>query len=293
MKPAGPQDIAITLTLRALQKSVPALNVSTHAAQRILVLGVGSLGCALSRSLLSYGFTSLTLVDHGLVRPSNPHRQCLFTTADIGKSKVSTAAAALSSISSSMHISPVHLSIPTPGKGSPTEEDLAALTTLIKASTTVFLCTDTRESRFIPTILCSFYNTPAISLALAIDHLVVVRHGVTLAGEEGLSESPCPAPKEGGCFFCVDALAPTPSFNPSHPTLDTCASTKPPLAPIAANIAVELLVSILSHPLSFATPPMVVGVNKLGVAEAVGPCYGLLRHNLTSHTTLLGLNTAR
>ena len=55
---------------------------------KVLVVGVGGLGCPLILYLANSGIRNLGIVDHDKVDISNLHRQVLFTTKDVGKLKV-------------------------------------------------------------------------------------------------------------------------------------------------------------------------------------------------------------
>ncbi len=62
---------------------------------RVLVIGAGGLGSPLLLYLAAAGIGGLGLVDGDRVDRSNLHRQILFATADLGRSKVAAAAARL------------------------------------------------------------------------------------------------------------------------------------------------------------------------------------------------------
>ena len=55
---------------------------------KVLVIGVGGLGCPLLTYLASSGVGNIGIVDHDKVELNNLNRQTLFTAKDIGKSKV-------------------------------------------------------------------------------------------------------------------------------------------------------------------------------------------------------------
>ena len=55
---------------------------------RILIVGVGGLGCPLVLYLANSGVGNIGIVDHDKVETTNLNRQILFTTKDIGKYKV-------------------------------------------------------------------------------------------------------------------------------------------------------------------------------------------------------------
>ena len=55
---------------------------------KVLVIGVGGLGCPLLTYLAASGVGTIGIVDHDKVELNNLNRQTLFTAKDIGKSKV-------------------------------------------------------------------------------------------------------------------------------------------------------------------------------------------------------------
>ena len=61
------------------------------AATKILIIGMGGLGCPLLTYLASSGVRNIGIVDHDRVELSNLNRQILFNTSDIGKFKVNQA----------------------------------------------------------------------------------------------------------------------------------------------------------------------------------------------------------
>ena len=67
-------------------------------SSKILVVGIGGLGCPAAENLVRAGIGTIGLVDNDIVNLSNIHRQSLFNSEDIKKTKVSVAAKKLKKI---------------------------------------------------------------------------------------------------------------------------------------------------------------------------------------------------
>lgn len=76
-------------------------------AARVLVVGVGGLGCPASLALAKSGLTRLTLVDADKVDPTNLHRQLWHRGSDVGRPKVESAADRLRATFPGLHVETV------------------------------------------------------------------------------------------------------------------------------------------------------------------------------------------
>jgi len=234
---------AADLNLKLMKwRMIPNLQVDMLQDTKVLLLGAGTLGCNVARVLLGWGIRQFKIVDYGKVSYSNPVRQSLFTLSDCeegGKSKAVAASDALGSIAADVDSEGIVLSIPMPGHGDDKETIQSAvekLDKLVQEADVVFLLTDTRESRWLPTVMAAAHDKLLINAALGLDSWLVMRHGGGL-----------------GCYFCNDVVAPENSMK--NRTLDQqCTVTRPGLAPIASAMAVELMVSLLHHPLKQQAP---------------------------------------
>ncbi|KAI8929240.1 hypothetical protein BC831DRAFT_497246 [Entophlyctis helioformis] len=210
---------------------LPELKLERVSQTKCLLLGAGTLGCYVGRVLLAWGVRHITFVDNGKVSFSNPVRQPLFKFKDC----LTTATG-------------VDMSIPMPGhnihSSDATKKDIKKLEDLVQSHDAVFLLTDSRESRWLPTLLGAAMGKIVINAALGFDTFVVMRHGMRVPNTDAQS---LPAVQDLGCYFCNDVVAPTDSL--SERTLDQqCTVTRPGLAAIASALAVELLSSVLNHP---------------------------------------------
>ncbi|MBL0170844.1 MAG: HesA/MoeB/ThiF family protein [Gemmatimonadaceae bacterium] len=73
-------------------------------AARVLIVGAGGLGSPASMYLAAAGVGTLTLVDRDAVDITNLHRQLLYVTSDVGRSKVVVAAERLRAINPSVTV---------------------------------------------------------------------------------------------------------------------------------------------------------------------------------------------
>ena len=58
---------------------------------KVLIIGIGGLGCPLLVYLTSSGISNIGIADHDKIELGNLNRQILFDTSDLGKYKVNQA----------------------------------------------------------------------------------------------------------------------------------------------------------------------------------------------------------
>ena len=66
------------------------------AKAKVLIIGVGGLGCPVLQNLAAIGVGKIGIVDGDVVDETNLHRQFLYTASDLGRSKVVVAAEVVS-----------------------------------------------------------------------------------------------------------------------------------------------------------------------------------------------------
>ncbi|GEQ69289.1 hypothetical protein JCM33374_g2960 [Metschnikowia sp. JCM 33374] len=241
-------DQAVDLNLRLMKWRVaPDLDLDIIKRQKVLLLGAGTLGSYVSRALMGWGVREITFVDNGRVSYSNPVRQPLFTFRDCfgddsnqGVQKAIRASEALQEIFPGVKSRGYCMEVPMIGhpvsgaREAEAKQNYDSLHQLFEDHDVVFLLMDSRESRWLPTVMGVAMNKIVINAALGFDSYLVLRH------------SPLDAPDRLGCYYCNDVVAPTDSL--SDRTLDQmCTVTRPGGALLASSLAVELLVSVLQH----------------------------------------------
>ena len=79
-------------------KNIGAKGQKKIISSKILIVGIGGLGCPAAENLIRAGVGSIGLIDNDTINLSNIHRQSLFNSKDVKKSKVSVAAKKLKEI---------------------------------------------------------------------------------------------------------------------------------------------------------------------------------------------------
>lgn len=192
---------------------------------KCLLLGAGTLGSYVARNLLvgilkacrnylladkfmkqGWGVRKITFVDNGAVSFSNPVRQPLFNFQDClagGVKKATRASAALKEIYPGTDSSGYVMSVPMVGHPINDEfksrSEFDTLKRLIDEHDAIFLLMDTRESRWLPTVMGKAAGKIVMNAALGFDTFVVMRHGLP---------NPHDPAQELGCYFCNDVVAP-------------------------------------------------------------------------------------
>ena len=148
----------------------------------------------------------ITFVDNGTVSFSNPVRQPLFNFKDClagGAKKAFRAAEALKEIYPGVITSGYDFSVPMAGHpiidSQKVKAEYQKLKSLIEIHDTIFLLMDTRESRWLPTVIGRSAGKLVMNAALGFDTFVVMRHG---------APDPDRPEEELGCYFCNDVVAP-------------------------------------------------------------------------------------
>lgn len=288
MDPKRLAESSVDLNLKLMRwRLVPSLDLDRVISTKCLLLGAGTLGCNVARTLMGWGVRHITFVDNAKISYSNPVRQPLYEFEDClggGKSKATAAVDRLAKIFPGVNAEGYNMSIPMPGHPvnfseatqAQAQRDVQQLEKLISEHDVVFLLMDTRESRWLPTVIAASKRKLVINAALGFDTFVVMRHGLkkpsTNENVSGDSSTSCsssasscastpagPAPSAPGsslfsnipghklgCYFCNDVVAPGDSTRDR--TLDQqCTVSRPGLAMIAGALAVEMMVSILQH----------------------------------------------
>jgi len=281
---------AADLNLKLMKwRMIPDLQLEKLQSQRVLLIGAGTLGCNVARVLVGWGVRKIKFVDYGKVSYSNPVRQPLFTLEDCtseggdGRYKAEAAAEALRAIAADVDTEGITLSIPMPGhveERESMEKTVTKLDALVQEADVIFLLTDTRESRWLPTVMAAAYDKILLNAALGLDSWLVIRHGGGV-GDGRL-----------GCYFCNDVVAPENSTK--NRTLDQqCTVTRPGLSPIASSMAVEMFISLLHHPKGVKAPAPTIKNEfspTLTSGESTGSALGVIPHqvrgSLVSYTMM-------
>ena len=123
---------------------------------KVLIIGIGGLGCPLLTYLAASGVGTIGIVDHDRVELSNLNRQTLFVTKDIGKFKVLQAKNYINKINKKIKIKTFRLKV-----------SLSNIKSIIKGFDIICDGTDNYETRYIINDQCKKSKKVLISAAIS------------------------------------------------------------------------------------------------------------------------------
>jgi adenylyltransferase/sulfurtransferase len=136
-------------------------------ASKVLIVGMGGLGCPVSLYLASAGVGELWLADFDTVEESNLQRQVLFREEDIGHSKAEAAARQLAKVNPHVTLKPLVRAL-----------DADSLPALVADVDLVLDCTDNFSTRDAVNRACVMAGKPLVSAAaIGMSGQLSVFHG--------------------------------------------------------------------------------------------------------------------
>lgn len=127
---------------------------SSERRPRVLVVGVGGLGCPAAEVLARSGACDMTLVDDDLVDVTNLHRQILFREADVGRPKVDVARERLLEVAPASSVDVVRARI-----------DVGNVLALVAAAAVVVEGSDNFPTKFLVADACRLAGRALVSAA--------------------------------------------------------------------------------------------------------------------------------
>lgn len=154
--PIAPDDInSPRFSRQVVMREMGAGRQRKLAESKVLIVGMGGLGCPAAQYLVAAGIGSLILVDPDTVELSNLNRQILFQESDVGKSKVGCAASRLQALSAATRIEAVKQRL-----------DETNVFEQLNACDIVLDCSDNLRTRYVIGDACAALNKPCVSAAV-------------------------------------------------------------------------------------------------------------------------------
>ena len=182
---------------------------------KILIIGMGGLGCPLLAYLASSGVCNIGIVDYDKVELSNLNRQILFNTSDVGKFKVNQVKSKIQKIYNKINIKTFRIKI--------SKENIESI---IKNFDIICDGTDNFNSRYLINDYCKKNKKILISAAISKFDGHLFKYNFK---------------KKGPCLRC---------FMPEHPLEETNCETDGIFAPVAGILgalqANEVLKTVLN-----------------------------------------------
>ena len=137
-------------------KNIGAKGQKKILSSKILVVGVGGLGCPAAENLVRAGIGTIGLIDNDIVNLSNIHRQSLFNSKDVKKLKVNVAEKKLKEINPLTKIKTYNLRL-----------DKNNIQKIIKNYELVIDGTDNFKTKFLINDYCIKYKKKLITGAIS------------------------------------------------------------------------------------------------------------------------------
>ena len=128
-------------------KDIGALGQKKILTSKVLIIGMGGLGCPSADFLTRSGIGTLGIVDHDTVNLSNIHRQSLYNEKDLNQSKVEVAKKRLNEINSNTKIDTFNFKL-----------NKKNFKKIIRSYDCIIDGTDNFESKFLINDLCQKYK---------------------------------------------------------------------------------------------------------------------------------------
>jgi len=136
------------------QMALPGFNSAVQhqlLQAKVLIVGVGGLGCPAAQYLAAAGIGTLGLVDDDIISISNLHRQVLYTPEEVGQKKVLIAAGKLQQQNPQASIIPLELKLTS-----------ANAINLIAAYDIIIDATDNIETKYLLNDACYLTGKPLV-----------------------------------------------------------------------------------------------------------------------------------
>ena len=137
-------------------KNIGALGQKKILNSKVLIIGMGGLGCPAADFLTRSGVGTLGIVDHDTIGLSNIHRQSLYDEKDLNKSKVKIAKKKLNKINSKITVNIFNFKL-----------NETKFKKIIKNYDYVIDGTDNFESKFLINDLCLKYKKHLVTGAIS------------------------------------------------------------------------------------------------------------------------------
>jgi molybdopterin/thiamine biosynthesis adenylyltransferase/rhodanese-related sulfurtransferase len=187
------------------------------AASRVLVVGAGGLGAPVLMYLAAAGVGGLSIVDHDRVDLTNLHRQLLFGTGDVGRSKLDAAAARLADLNPNVAVT-LHATRLNAGNAA----------SLVDGHDVVIDATDNFPTRYAINDACLLHGVPFVYGSVA-----------RFQGQVSVFAAP-----GGPCYRCLFPEPPAPGSVPTCAEEGVLGVTPGIIGLHQATEAIKLLVGI-------------------------------------------------